>query len=977
MSQIELFLLGKSRVKKADGLVRSLSDSQPSLLFIYLATTNQEHHASELNEVFQKQLNKIRYELGRESKKLTGLAFEDLFLREINDRNQTLSLKIKSGQFNADIVEFCELLQYWSQDEDKWTKSGLLQLEKAINLYNGSFAENFKPTFTNYNTWLKRERNTYRHLAAWAMLQLMFFAWSKGSLTQANNFGHQWLEKEPECHLWTGWITYFLMCIAYWGKQSDSALAIYEDYQASLKRQQVENRHNRDLKHWEQIDILVQQIQENNVLSPPMTINEWQELQEIIGIEIPPSLYLDDSLASVSTEHGKASEEVFVPQKSIPDASFKQATRNRDAILQQMRNFWVEGYLEPSLAGVPNIDLQMRAEPGHVAGLGGLFPDLDDAPAISYSFQELGSQFESYTRKLLILGEPGSGKTTALLYLTRYLLQKAEADMNQPIPIIFSLSSWNQENDNLDDWLIEELNSKYHIPHKIATQWIETDALVLMFDGLDEVDSGQQEQCLLAINSFRARHGLVDIVVSCRKEDYKRIESKISLSGTLVMQSLNDGQIETFLDEAEGITTGMMHFIEDNPLMQDLFRSPLVLNLMVRAFHKDESGRSYEDVIVSDEHLFTHYVTRMYQRRSGEKSYSLDETIYYLRQLAQHMEAEQVLHIELLQPSWLSKRNQEIFHHAMWIGSGIIASVFSVMASLIGAVSTGNIPETRLLETPLMWLPFMWIFFSRYQLWRRPIANFIPGITGMIGTFLHFALVNGNMDNIVFDMSSAFIRYSSLSFIGSIMFTLLQNRTDRIMPSEKLDFSLQTANWRGILAGFFGGFTLNYLYIDPLDAFTRGGISGMAMSGLLMGITVFLITGFTSSDVPHRIIPNQGIRASSNNALKVSLFGFLFGIAIFAGLLFTTEIDFAMWQGIVLGLFVMYPIWFIYGGLAVQQHYLLRFMLAQERVLPLKLQEFLDFADSLILMRRIGGGYTFIHKSLQEYFAEQVENDMD
>jgi predicted NACHT family NTPase len=43
---------------------------------------------------------------------------------------------------------------------------------------------------------------------------------------------------------------------------------------------------------------------------------------------------------------------------------------------------------------------------------------------------------------LLILGAPGSGKTTALLELARHLLDKAEADEHQPIPVVFNLVSW-------------------------------------------------------------------------------------------------------------------------------------------------------------------------------------------------------------------------------------------------------------------------------------------------------------------------------------------------------------------------------------------------------------------------------------------------------------------------------------------------------------------------------------------------------
>jgi tetratricopeptide (TPR) repeat protein len=50
-------------------------------------------------------------------------------------------------------------------------------------------------------------------------------------------------------------------------------------------------------------------------------------------------------------------------------------------------------------------------------------------------FDEIGSG-----RSLLILGEPGSGKTTTLLDLTRELIIRAEQDIDYRIPVVFNLS---------------------------------------------------------------------------------------------------------------------------------------------------------------------------------------------------------------------------------------------------------------------------------------------------------------------------------------------------------------------------------------------------------------------------------------------------------------------------------------------------------------------------------------------------------
>ncbi len=83
--------------------------------------------------------------------------------------------------------------------------------------------------------------------------------------------------------------------------------------------------------------------------------------------------------------------------------------------------------------------------------------------------------------KLLILGEPGTGKTTELLSLTQDLIQRAE-DENTPIPIIFELSTW-KHNQPIRDWLIEQLCDIYKgIPKAVAEKWIDEGEIIPLWD---------------------------------------------------------------------------------------------------------------------------------------------------------------------------------------------------------------------------------------------------------------------------------------------------------------------------------------------------------------------------------------------------------------------------------------------------------------------------------------------------------------
>ncbi|NER99994.1 MAG: NACHT domain-containing protein, partial [Symploca sp. SIO1B1] len=106
--------------------------------------------------------------------------------------------------------------------------------------------------------------------------------------------------------------------------------------------------------------------------------------------------------------------------------------------------------------------------------------------------------------RLLILGKPGAGKTTMLLELAKVLVQRAEKDLSEPVPILLSLSSWQNDQQSIADWIVAKLNSgEYHNVRKdIAKQWLEEGEIIPLLDGLDELAAGRQESCVKKLNEF-------------------------------------------------------------------------------------------------------------------------------------------------------------------------------------------------------------------------------------------------------------------------------------------------------------------------------------------------------------------------------------------------------------------------------------------------------------------------------------------
>jgi hypothetical protein len=122
--------------------------------------------------------------------------------------------------------------------------------------------------------------------------------------------------------------------------------------------------------------------------------------------------------------------------------------------------------------------------------------------------------------------------------------------------------------------------------------------------------------------------------------------------------------------------------------------------------------------------------------------------------------------------------------------------------------------------------------------------------------------------------------------------------------------------------------------------------------------------GWLFSDIEMKMTPNQGIHRSAYNALGSGLFlglvcGLVAGLGLGGGLVFGLGIG--VGSGLIGGLY--------FGGRSVLQHYILRWMLYRNGFLPLRLIPFLDYCAERIFLRKVGGGYVFVHRLLMEHFA--------
>lgn len=183
--------------------------------------------------------------------------------------------------------------------------------------------------------------------------------------------------------------------------------------------------------------------------------------------------------------------------------------------------------------------------------------------------------------RVVLLGMPGSGKTTTLLELAADCCDRAWNNPQAPIPVLLDLPTW-PSNQPLTTWIFTQLQTKYGVSIDLTEAWFQAGELLLLLDGLDELSPWEQEDCVVALNQLKLLNGRSpSFVVATRLTDYKQTQNRLKLSAAIGLKPLNIEQIKTYLFAVR--SREIWENIKDNPNLLSIAKQPLFLNLMALA----------------------------------------------------------------------------------------------------------------------------------------------------------------------------------------------------------------------------------------------------------------------------------------------------------------------------------------------------------------------------------------------------------
>jgi len=544
----------------------------------------------------------------------------------------------------------------------------------------------------------------------------------------------------------------------------------------------------------------------------------------------------------------------------------------RRGMLELVEDFWVKGVLEKSLYGATMIELDIEERPAgepEMEASSEEVPTLTEPEAMPFDvppplesvirkptlrpelaamlfppqmkiptwLEELPEEevaepkprsieivriFNRMNQALLILGEPGSGKTTTLLELARDAIVRAKEDPTQPVPLVFNLSSWAEKRQSISDWLLDELDTTYKIPKTVALPLVENDdqnnALMLLLDGLDEVRAGCRDACVKAINEFRSEHESTPIVVCSRLAGCEAQTTQLKLKGAAVLQRLTPQQVDQYLDGPGAELVVVRRTLKHNPTLQGLAESPLMLSIITLA-HQGISARDSEPsgtIELRRRYVLGAFVHQMLEQRGGREHYAAEQTVRWLMWLAQKMSqyGQTVISIERMQPKWLRTSAERRLHAALSILVCMLISGLSIGATL----------------GPLAWLV------------PRPIPGPIPGVVsgplGWVGLWLSTGMIWGLLGALTV-WTRAGLLARVLEPMGGLMFRLLGGLSHKgIEVRAILSQGIRRAAASGIVTGLSAGLMalaiIGLIFGPRIELIPAGSLVGLYL-GLICG----------------------------------------------------------------------------------------------------------------------------------------------
>ena len=534
---------------------------------------------------------------------------------------------------------------------------------------------------------------------------------------------------------------------------------------------------------------------------------------------------------------------------------------------------------------------------------------------------------------LLIVGEPGTGKTVLLLKVALNLLANIDLAKKEAFPVIFNLASWSEEYADFGEWLKAMLVTGNGLSKDSAAALLQEKMLILLLDGLDELARNEDEiaavkkraACLKALNEYLDGE---KNIICCRVEEFVQIQKNTAqdapVSAKVEVLQLDEKEVLKALAKAQNHEDTKYHASarnlnelftkRENTALRKLLCTPFYFNIALEVFYK----RILDEInLPKDEEKLKSYLISSYAERKLAKTPNPDNfdkklTVNWLRWLAVLMEKRELVTFELaeLQKKDLSKRISFGMTTGLII-CFIVALIFIVILIVPDLWGEEGLSAAQIINH---------LIFSVY-------AGLIWGVVG--GVYYSFRDIQVRTeDQITLDFSEVLAIDQWL--FGGVVF--------------------------GIMAGFLYGMINESIYVG-IGTFISLIVLMLLFREVLEPSKIKRIKFFAYLENPYQRL---------FGGLWVNLVFAVISLIIVALLVYFNDTVPCV---LFIQFFFIILAYRSIGKIVLLKHFIIRIALWREGSIPLKYATFLDYASNTRIIEKDGGFWRFRHQNLQEHFA--------
>jgi predicted lipid-binding transport protein (Tim44 family) len=556
---------------------------------------------------------------------------------------------------------------------------------------------------------------------------------------------------------------------------------------------------------------------------------------------------------------------------------------------------------------------------------------------------EVANTFMSLPHKrLVVLGEPGAGKTVLAILLTLDLLPLRP---DGAVPVLLSVSSWDPTaHEGLRAWIARQLEEDYALRNAAAygpaaaQRLVDAQRVLPILDGLDEIPAELRARALSELDRTYASQPLV---VTCRSEEYEQAVTAgggvLAAAAVVEIEPVTVGNAIGYLQAAIAETDDRWEVVFEHlrchrdgalakalssPLMVALARTVYTaLDRKPQTLVDMSAGSGDREVVerhreVIERHLLNSFIPAVYDKGqaapaappSAAQRWDLASAHRYLSFLAAHLRQHSTRDL-----NWWEIRlalPKAIRRLLVPVATGVIGGVAGVI--LIGVADA---------------VGFISTFGVRGEIAFGVVVGFIWGL-----------------------MEGPDARPDA----PARLHTRIRGRHGEL-AKELL--------WHGFVGGGLGGIVLGYLFET-----TAGVLVGVAV-GVLIGLAVGALTALTRPADDARAVTAQSVLAADRSVTVARMI--VLGVA--AGVLCGVVVG--IMGGVVVGIAagvaagVLVGAAFGIGFTAWGWFFTARLWLSIRDRLPWQLMAFLDDAHHREVLRQEGAAYQFRHALLQDHLV--------